>query len=53
VLPYPLAMQSLVRKQMDELISFQKNVIQFIAQLDSKIDLIEANKKADEFIKGL
>ena len=42
----------LSKKQMDELISFQKDVIQFIAQLDSKIDLIEANKKADEFIKG-
>ena len=42
----------LSKKQMDELISFQKDVILFIAQLDSKIDLIEANKKADEFIKG-
>ena len=41
----------LSKKQMDELISFQKDVILFIAQLDSKIDLIEANKKADEFIK--
>ena len=36
---------------MDELISFQKDVILFIAQLDSNIDLLEANKKADEFIK--
>ena len=42
----------LSKKQMDELISFQKDVILFIAQLDRKIDLIEANKKADEFIKG-
>ena len=42
----------LSKKQMDELISFHKDVILFIAQLDSKIDLIEANKKADEFIKG-
>jgi pantothenate synthetase len=36
---------------MNELISFQKKVIQFMTQLDSKIDLLEANKKADEFIK--
>jgi len=42
----------LSKKQMDELISFQKDVFLFIAQLDSKIDLLEANKKADEFIKG-
>ena len=41
----------LSKKQMNELISFQKKVIQFITQLDSNIDLLEANKKADEFIK--
>ena len=43
--------RKLSQKQMNELISFQKKVIQFMTQLDSKIDLLEANKKADEFIK--
>ena len=37
---------------MSDFISFQKEVIQFIAHLDKKADLIEANKKADEFIKS-
>ena len=37
---------------MTDFISFQKEVIQFIAHLDKKVDLIEANKKADEFIKS-
>jgi pantoate--beta-alanine ligase len=43
--------RKLSQKQMNEFISFQKKVIQFITQLDSNIDLLEANKKADEFIK--
>jgi len=42
----------LSKKQMTDFISFQKEVIQFIAHLDKKADLIEANKKADEFIKS-
>ena len=42
----------LSKKQMTDFISFQKEVIQFIAHLDKKTDLIEANKKADEFIKS-
>ena len=33
-------------------ILFQKEVIQFIANLDKKSDLIEANKKAEKFIKS-
>ena len=37
---------------MTEFISFQNEVMQFIAHLDKKADLIEANKKADEFIKS-
>ena len=37
---------------MADFISFQNEVIQFIAHLDKKADLIEANKKADEFIKS-
>jgi pantoate--beta-alanine ligase len=43
--------RKLSQKQMNDFISFQKKVIKFMTQLDSKIDLIEANKKADEFIK--
>ena len=31
---------------------FRSDVIQFISHLDKKVDLIEANKKADEFIKS-
>ena len=42
----------LSKKQMTDFILFQKEVIQFIANLDKKSDLIEANKKADEFIKS-
>ncbi len=42
----------LSKKQMTDLILFQKEVIQFISHLDKKIDLIEANKKALEFIKS-
>ena len=42
----------LSKKQMTDFILFQKKVIQFIANLDKKIDLIEANKKAEEFIKS-
>ena len=42
----------LSKKQMTDFILFQKEVIQFIANLDKKADLIEANKKADEFIKS-
>ena len=42
----------LSKKQMTEFISFQKEVIQFITHLDKKADLIEANKKAEEFIKS-
>ncbi|MGA0983229.1 MAG: pantoate--beta-alanine ligase, partial [Burkholderiaceae bacterium] len=42
----------LSKKQMNELILFQKEVIQFISQLDRKIDLTEANTKAEEFIKN-
>jgi len=41
----------LSKKQMTDFISFQKEVIQFISHLDKKTDLIEANKKAAEFIK--
>ena len=36
---------------MTDFISFQNEVMRFIAHLDKKTDLIEANKKADEFIK--
>ena len=42
----------LSKKQMTDFISFQKEVIQFITHLDKKADLIEANKKAEEFIKS-
>ena len=42
----------LSKKQMSDFISFQKEVIQFISYLDKKIDLIESNKKAKEFIKS-
>ena len=42
----------LSKKQMTDFILFQKDVIQFIANLDKKSDLIEANKKAEEFIKS-
>ena len=42
----------LSKKQMADLILFQKEVIQFIANLDKMSDLIEANKKAEEFIKS-
>ena len=42
----------LSKKQMTDFILFQKEVIQFIANLDKKSDLIEANKKAQEFIKS-
>jgi len=42
----------LSKKQMTDFILFQKEVIQFIANLDKKSDLIEANKKAEEFIKS-
>ena len=41
----------LSKKQMTDFISFQKEVIQFISHLDKNIDLIEANKKAENFIK--
>lgn len=44
--------EKLSKKQMTDLILFQKEVIQFISHLDKKIDLIEANKKAEEFIKS-
>jgi len=44
--------EKLSKKQMTDLILFQKEVIQFISHLDKKADLIEANKKADEFIKS-
>ena len=42
----------LSKKQITDFISFQKEVIQFIANLDKKTDLIVANKKAKEFIKS-
>jgi len=42
----------LSKKQMIDFISFQKGVIQFIANLDKETDLIEANNKAKEFIKS-
>ena len=44
--------KNLSKKQMTDFISFQKGVIQFIANLDKETDLIEANKKAKEFIKS-
>tara|TARA_B100000989_G_scaffold295195_1_gene275724 strand:- start:2601 stop:3431 length:831 start_codon:yes stop_codon:yes gene_type:complete len=44
--------EKLSKKQMDEFISFQKDVFQFISQIDKRIDLIEANKNAAEFIQG-
>lgn len=42
----------LSKKQLTDFISFQNEVIQFISYLDKKTNLIEANKKADEFIKS-
>ena len=42
----------LSKKQLTDFISFQNEVIQFISHLDKKIDLIEANKKAEEFINS-
>jgi len=42
----------LSKKQMADFISFQKEVIKFISLLNKKIDLTEANKKAEEFIKA-
>jgi len=42
----------LSKQQMKDFILFQKEVIQFIASLDKMLDLIEANKKAEEFIKS-
>tara|TARA_Y100000996_G_scaffold8155_1_gene6833 strand:+ start:768 stop:1592 length:825 start_codon:yes stop_codon:yes gene_type:complete len=44
--------KKLSKKQLIDFILFQKEVIQFISHLDKKIDLIEANKKAKEFIKS-
>mgnify|MGYP001178457956 FL=1 len=44
--------RKLSKKQMLDFISFQKEVVLFIANLDKKINLIEANKKAEEFIKS-
>ena len=44
--------QKLSKKQMADFILFQKEVIQFISYLDKKTDLIEANRKAEEFIKA-
>ena len=44
--------RKLSNKQMTDLIIFQKEVTQFIANLDKNTDLIEANKKAKEFIKS-
>ena len=42
----------LSKKQMTDFISFQKEVFKFISHLDKKMDLIEANKKAEMFIKA-
>jgi len=44
--------KNLSKKQMTDFISFQKGVIQFIANLDKETDLIEANNKAKEFIES-
>ena len=44
--------RKLSKKQMTDFILFHKEVVQFIANLDKKIDLIEANKKAEKFIKS-
>ena len=42
----------LSKNQMTDFISFHKEVIKFISHLDKKTDLIEANQKAEEFIKS-